>query len=57
MEGLIFNYLELQLGPNGGLIYCFEYFNDNFNWFNEQLDEGGYDEDDYLIIDCPGYQL
>ncbi|KAK0555519.1 hypothetical protein OC846_001679 [Tilletia horrida] len=42
---------EMQLGPNGGLIYCFEYLLQNQDWLQEQLSEY---EDDYLIIDCPG---
>ncbi|KAJ3490311.1 hypothetical protein NLI96_g1554 [Meripilus lineatus] len=42
---------ELDYGPNGGLVYCFEYLLQNMDWFDEEL--GGY-EDDYLIIDCPG---
>ncbi|KAF9452484.1 hypothetical protein P691DRAFT_697150 [Macrolepiota fuliginosa MF-IS2] len=42
---------ELQYGPNGGLVYCFEYLLDNMDWLEEEL--GSYD-DDYLIIDCPG---
>ncbi|TIB76746.1 GPN-loop GTPase 3 [Wallemia mellicola] len=42
---------ELNLGPNGGLIYCFEYLMNNLDWLEEQLGEY---EDDYLIIDCPG---
>ncbi|KAH9951761.1 GPN-loop GTPase [Amylocystis lapponica] len=42
---------ELGYGPNGGLVYCFEYLLQNMDWLEEEL--GGY-EDDYLIIDCPG---
>ncbi|KLO16339.1 hypothetical protein SCHPADRAFT_823455 [Schizopora paradoxa] len=42
---------ELGYGPNGGLIYCFEYLLENMDWFEEELGEYG---DDYLIIDCPG---
>lgn len=42
---------ELELGPNGGLIYCFEYLLENLDWLEEQL---GSFEDDFLIIDCPG---
>ncbi|RDX53117.1 hypothetical protein K466DRAFT_577623 [Polyporus arcularius HHB13444] len=42
---------ELGYGPNGGLVYCFEYLMQNMDWLDEEL--GGYD-DDYLIIDCPG---
>ncbi|KAF9055176.1 ATP-binding protein Fet5 [Hymenopellis radicata] len=42
---------EYNYGPNGGLVYCFEYLLENMDWLEEEL--GGYD-DDYLIIDCPG---
>ncbi|KAH6914980.1 ATP-binding protein Fet5 [Coprinopsis sp. MPI-PUGE-AT-0042] len=42
---------ELEYGPNGGLVYCFEYLMENMDWLEEEL--GGYD-DEYLIIDCPG---
>jgi len=42
---------DLDFGPNGGLIYCFEYLLENLDWLHESL--GDYD-DDYLIIDCPG---
>ncbi|KAI5452256.1 hypothetical protein NCC49_000820 [Naganishia albida] len=42
---------ELEFGPNGGLIYCFEYLLNNLDWLDEEL--GSY-EDDYVIIDCPG---
>ncbi len=54
---------ELEFGPNGGLIYCFEYvlnpgnlaeyryLLNNLDWLDDEL--GAY-EDDYLIIDCPG---
>ena len=53
---------ELEFGPNGGLIYCFEcvlplgraeprYLLNNMDWLDDEL--GSY-EDDYLIIDCPG---
>ncbi|THV08630.1 hypothetical protein K435DRAFT_959169 [Dendrothele bispora CBS 962.96] len=42
---------ELGYGPNGGLVYCFEYLLQNMDWLEEEL--GGY-ENDYLIIDCPG---
>ncbi|KZW03971.1 ATP-binding protein Fet5 [Exidia glandulosa HHB12029] len=42
---------ELGYGPNGGLIYCFEYLLQNMDWFEEELGEY---ESDYLIIDCPG---
>ncbi|TCD71295.1 ATP binding protein [Steccherinum ochraceum] len=42
---------ELNYGPNGGLVYCFEYLLQNMDWLEEEL--GGYD-DEYLIFDCPG---
>ncbi|KAL3761339.1 hypothetical protein ACHAWU_000473 [Discostella pseudostelligera] len=43
---------ELHLGPNGGLVYCMEYLLQNMDWLQENLDE--YDDDEYLILDCPG---
>ena len=43
---------ELQLGPNGGLIYCMEYLLENIEWLHDSLAEFG--DDDYLIFDCPG---
>mmetsp|Transcript_10428 Transcript_10428/g.27329 ORF Transcript_10428/g.27329 Transcript_10428/m.27329 type:complete len:188 (+) Transcript_10428:170-733(+) len=42
---------ELDLGPNGGLLYAMEYLSENTEWLQEEI--GDYD-DDYLIIDCPG---
>ncbi|MBW0460849.1 hypothetical protein O181_000564 [Austropuccinia psidii MF-1] len=42
---------ELEFGPNGGLVYCFEYLLNNLDWLQENLNS--YD-DDYLVIDCPG---
>ncbi|KAL6775988.1 hypothetical protein ACKKBG_A19345 [Auxenochlorella protothecoides x Auxenochlorella symbiontica] len=44
---------ELDLGPNGGLLYCMEFLEDNLSdWLEEELQ--GYGEDDYLLFDCPG---
>eukprot|EP00879_Flechtneria_rotunda_P005279 GHRR01005565.1.p1 GENE.GHRR01005565.1~~GHRR01005565.1.p1 ORF type:complete len:273 (+),score=103.11 GHRR01005565.1:450-1268(+) len=44
---------ELQLGPNGGLLYCMEYLEDNLDeWLGDEL--GPYGDDDYLVFDCPG---
>mmetsp|Transcript_5944 Transcript_5944/g.8946 ORF Transcript_5944/g.8946 Transcript_5944/m.8946 type:complete len:293 (-) Transcript_5944:31-909(-) len=43
---------ELDLGPNGGLVYCMEYLLDNIDWLKNELDN--YDEDEYIIFDCPG---
>mmetsp|Transcript_78981 Transcript_78981/g.118745 ORF Transcript_78981/g.118745 Transcript_78981/m.118745 type:complete len:270 (+) Transcript_78981:21-830(+) len=42
---------ELQLGPNGGLIYCMEFLGNNFEWVREEI---GAFEEDYILIDCPG---
>ncbi|KEI39812.1 uncharacterized protein L969DRAFT_16492 [Mixia osmundae IAM 14324] len=40
---------DLQMGPNGGLIYCFEYLLQNMDWLDASM--GDY-EDDFLIVDC-----
>lgn len=42
---------ELNLGPNGALVYCMEYLLENLEWLEEEL--GDYDGD-YLVFDCPG---
>ena len=42
---------ELGFGPNGGLMYCFDYLADNLEWLQEQLQ--GF-EDDNLVVDFPG---
>ena len=41
----------LQFGPNGGLVFCMEYFANNFDWQENCL---GHVEDDYILFDCPG---
>ncbi|KAL0023075.1 hypothetical protein WJX79_009603 [Trebouxia sp. C0005] len=44
---------ECALGPNGGLLYCMEYLEENLDeWLGEELE--GYGDDDYLVFDCPG---
>lgn len=43
---------ELELGPNGGLVYAMEYICENLPWLEEQLCE--YNDDDYFLFDCPG---
>ena len=43
---------ELQLGPNGALMYAMEYLLENMEWLEEELDH--FIEDDYLLLDCPG---
>ncbi|GAO17804.1 uncharacterized protein UV8b_02097 [Ustilaginoidea virens] len=43
---------EVGLGPNGGLIYCFEFLMENLDWLTEALDNL---TEEYLIIfDMPG---
>ncbi|XP_076628741.1 GPN-loop GTPase 3 [Colletes latitarsis] len=43
--------VELQFGPNGGLVFCMEYLLENSSWLEEKL---GDVDDDYIIFDCPG---
>uniref|UniRef100_A0A8D0HS66 GPN-loop GTPase 2 n=1 Tax=Sphenodon punctatus TaxID=8508 RepID=A0A8D0HS66_SPHPU len=42
---------NLKLGPNGGLIYCMEYLEANFDWLQEKLTKL---KDHYFLFDCPG---
>ncbi|XP_074602880.1 GPN-loop GTPase 2 isoform X2 [Brevipalpus obovatus] len=50
----------LNLGPNGGLIYCMEYLDKNNDWLIEKIDKLCFSGDDklksrpYLIFDSPG---
>lgn len=41
----------LNFGPNGGLVYCMEYFFENLDWLQEKIGE---QEDEYILFDCPG---
>eukprot|EP00976_Prorocentrum_cordatum_P052954 1068181-Prorocentrum_minimum.AAC.3 len=43
---------ELQLGPNGGLVYCMDYLHQNLDWLKEKLEPLAHDH--YLIFDLPG---
>jgi GTPase SAR1 family protein len=43
---------EMSLGPNGGLIFCFEYLLENMDFITEPLDS--VTEDYLIIIDMPG---
>ncbi|KRX06905.1 P-loop containing nucleoside triphosphate hydrolase [Pseudocohnilembus persalinus] len=43
---------ELELGPNGGLVYCMEYLVENIDWIQEQIGDLG--NDDYVLFDLPG---
>ena len=40
------------LGPNGGMLYCMEYLEENFDWLDEKLKELG--KDAYVVFDLPG---
>ncbi|KAF2664685.1 hypothetical protein BT63DRAFT_378813 [Microthyrium microscopicum] len=43
---------ELDLGPNGGLIACFEYLLENLSFLTDALSEVA--EDQLVVIDMPG---
>lgn len=43
---------EMGLGPNGGLIYCFEFLLENLDFLSEALDP--LSEEYLIIIDMPG---
>lgn len=43
---------EMELGPNGGLVFCMEYLYENFNWLEDELQK--LYETDYILFDCPG---
>ena len=42
----------MELGPNGGLVFCVEYLSQNMEWLESELSE--FDEDGYFIFDSPG---
>lgn len=42
---------ELDLGPNGGLVYCMDYIDHNFDWLEERLKTL---EGKYILFDFPG---
>lgn len=42
---------NLKLGPNGGMIYCLEYLEQNLDWLKSQLDLY---KKAYFLFDCPG---
>lgn len=44
----------LRFGFNGGLVFCMEYFVNNFDWLENCF---GYVEDDYIFFDCLGKLL
>jgi GTPase SAR1 family protein len=43
---------NLGLGPNGAMLYCMEYLDENFDWLEERLKELG--KDAYVVFDLPG---
>lgn len=44
---------EFSLGPNGALLYCMEYLQENLDgWLFTALE--GYDDADCVVFDCPG---
>lgn len=42
---------ELDLGPNGGLVYCMDYIDVNFDWLKEKLAAL---KNKYVLFDFPG---
>jgi GTPase SAR1 family protein len=40
------------LGPNGGMLFCMEYLEANFDWLEERLAVLG--KDAYVLFDLPG---
>lgn len=43
---------EHGLGPNGGMLYCMEYLEANYDWLEDRLKELG--DDTYVLFDLPG---
>jgi len=43
---------EHGLGPNGGMLYCMEYLEANYDWLEDRLNELG--KDAYVLFDLPG---
>lgn len=43
---------EYGLGPNGGMIYCLEYLEENFDWLQEGLEK--LEDGEYIVFDMPG---
>jgi hypothetical protein len=43
---------EHGLGPNGGMLYCMEYLEANYDWLEARLRELG--KDAYVLFDLPG---
>ncbi|KAI9459390.1 hypothetical protein F5148DRAFT_1287154 [Russula earlei] len=43
---------EHSLGPNGGMLYCMEYLEANYDWLEDRLNELG--KHAYVLFDLPG---
>lgn len=43
---------EHGLGPNGGMLYCMEYLEANYDWLEDRLGELG--KEAYVLFDLPG---
>lgn len=43
--------VDLQFGPNGGLVFCREYLLEHSDCLRNETEE---QEDDYILSDCPG---
>ena len=43
---------EHGLGPNGAMLYCMEYLEENYDWLEGRLNELG--NDAYVVFDLPG---
>lgn len=44
----------INLGPNGGLVYCLDYLAAHLSWFKEILELAGPSTEEHIIFDCPG---
>jgi hypothetical protein len=45
---------DLQLGPNGGILYCMQFLSSNISWLLKEIEDLSGEEQTFLIIDCPG---
>lgn len=44
--------VKLKLGPNGALLYCMEFLEQNITWLQKKVEHVS--ECSYYLIDCPG---
>jgi hypothetical protein len=44
---------QFQIGPNGSMLYCFDYLVKNIDWLVNKIERLN-SEFTYLLIDCPG---